>query len=73
MGNLQDISSIPISLIYVLVIWSLIWKGFGLWRASKNNSPAWFIAILILNTLGILEILYLFVFSKLGRKEKAKA
>ena len=48
----------------LLAIWSLIWKGFALWRASRNNQKNWFIAMLIMNTFGILEIIYIFYFSK---------
>ncbi|KKU46991.1 MAG: hypothetical protein UX66_C0028G0001 [Parcubacteria group bacterium GW2011_GWF2_46_8] len=47
-----------------LSIWSLIWKGFALWRASRNNQRNWFIALLVLNTMGILEMVYLFWISK---------
>lgn len=39
-------------------------KGFALWRAARNNSSAWFIALLVVNTFGLLELLYLFVFGK---------
>ncbi len=42
-----------------LMIWELVWKGLGLWRAGRNNQPGWFILILILNTAGILPIIYL--------------
>lgn len=49
------------------VAWSLFWKGLALWRAAKNQSKVWFIVLLIVNTMGILEILYLFVF---GRKKQ---
>jgi len=52
----------------LLTIWSIIWKGIALWKASKNSSLPWFIAMLILNTMGILEIIYVFYFSK--NKEK---
>jgi len=45
-------------------IWSLIWKGFALWRAARLNNKWWFVALLIINTMGILEIFYIFVFSK---------
>jgi hypothetical protein len=42
------------------MLWSLSWKGVALWRAAQLQSKKWFIAILFLNTLGILEIIYLF-------------
>jgi hypothetical protein len=45
-----------------LVTWSLIWKGFALWRAGRNNQLAWFVIMLLLNTAGILEIVYLLFF-----------
>lgn len=47
-----------------LAIWVIIWKGIALWKASRNESKPWFIALLILNTIGILEIIYIFYFSK---------
>lgn len=55
-----------------LLIWSIFWKGWGLWRAAKNDSKVWYVAILLLNTLGILEILYLFVFGKKKPSKKSK-
>jgi hypothetical protein len=51
-------------LLVVLSLWSLLWKGFALWRAAQNNQRNWFIAMLIINTIGILEIIYLFYFQK---------
>jgi len=50
-------------LLFLLYMWSLIWKGLALWKSAQNKKRNWFIAILVLNTFGILEILYLFVFS----------
>ena len=50
--------------IVLLIIWTLPWKGAALWKAAKNESKWWFVVLLIVNTLGILEILYIFVFSK---------
>lgn len=47
----------------VLFVWSFFWKGLALWHSSKNNQRIWFVAILLLNTVGILEIIYLFYFS----------
>ena len=52
----------PLVLVVVsaLAIWTLIWKGLALWRAAEKKSKPWFIVMLILNTAGILEIIYLF-------------
>ncbi|HQK63686.1 MAG TPA: DUF5652 family protein [Candidatus Staskawiczbacteria bacterium] len=52
------------SIYLAVVIWSIIWKGFALWKAAQDESKAWFIVMLVANTVGILEILYIFVFSK---------
>lgn len=47
-----------------LLLWELVWKGFALWRAGRNNQPNWFVFLLILNTVGILPIIYLKFFQK---------
>ena len=44
----------------ILSLWELVWKGFALWYSAKNKHKAWFIFILILNTAGILPIIYIF-------------
>ncbi|MDP2945984.1 MAG: DUF5652 family protein [bacterium] len=46
------------------ILWTIPWKGVALWKAVKNNHKRWFVALLVINTLGILEILYIFIFSK---------
>ena len=52
-------------LLFVLLgIWELLWKGKALWRAGKNNQSYWFIAILLINSVGVLSILYLLFFQK---------
>lgn len=45
-----------------LALWSLFWKGLALWRAAQNKQKGWFIALLVINTAGILEIVYLLFF-----------
>lgn len=57
-------TTIPTFWIVIATLWTLIWKGIALWKAAKNNDKVWYIVLLIVNTLGILEILYIFVFSK---------
>ncbi|MCL5006710.1 MAG: DUF5652 family protein [Patescibacteria group bacterium] len=54
----------------VVVLWTLPWKGWALWKAARKNSLAWFIALLVINTVGILEILYIFIFSEARVKNK---
>lgn len=63
---LNYISSHPwlMVLFYALAVWSLVWKGFALWKSAQSGSRNWFIALLLLNTVGILEIIYIFYFSK---------
>jgi predicted membrane channel-forming protein YqfA (hemolysin III family) len=50
--------------IYILFVWSLFWKGIALWRAAQLKQRNWFVVMLVLNTAGILEIIYLFRFAK---------
>ncbi|CAB4631301.1 unannotated protein [freshwater metagenome] len=54
----------------VLIIWSFVWKAFALYRAGANRSPVWFVVLLVVNTVGILDILYLFIW---GKKKNAPA
>lgn len=51
-------------LIWLLIIWTLPWKGLALWKAARNEQVWWFAAMLVINTLAILEILYIYIWSK---------
>ena len=44
--------------------WSMAWKGIALWRAGRNAHLVWLIILLIVNTVGILEMIYIFAFSR---------
>jgi len=52
----------------VVVLWSLFWKGMALWKSARSSHKWWFVALLLINTVGILEILYIYVFSKKMKK-----
>lgn len=56
-------------IILMIALWIIPWKGVALWKAARNNHKRWFIALLVINTLAILEILYVFVFSKKRSQE----
>ncbi|MBI2630654.1 hypothetical protein HYW73_00350 [Candidatus Nomurabacteria bacterium] len=47
-------------LLIVLALWTIPWKIYAVWLAAKHDHKKWFIALLILNTVGILEIFYIF-------------
>ena len=57
-------TKMPLLLIVLILVWTLFWKGYGLWTAVKNNHKGWFVAILVFNTCGLLEIIYLFAIAK---------
>ena len=59
-----------LALMVVVSIWTLVWKGLALWKSANKKSVPWFVILLIFNTIGILEILYIFVFSKISFKGK---
>lgn len=56
---------VSIWLLIVIIIWSFVWKLLALWKSARKGSVIWFIILALINTVGILEILYLFVFSKM--------
>lgn len=58
-------------LLALSIIWTLVWKGFALWIAAREKRKLWFIAVLILNTLGILEIVFIFFFSDWRKKRRS--
>ncbi|MDO8561653.1 MAG: DUF5652 family protein [bacterium] len=58
---------LPIVLLFVL--WSIFWKGVALWHAAKRDEKGWFVALLVINTFGILEILYIFFIAKIKSSE----
>ena len=48
----------------LVLVWSMSWKGVALWHAGRNAHLVWFIVLFIVNTLAILEIIYIFAFSR---------
>ena len=64
-------------ILVLLALWTLPWKGAALWKSAEQKNKKWFIALLVLNTAAILEILYIFYFIKrqrgTGKEEKHHA
>jgi hypothetical protein len=51
-------------ILYTVVTWSIVWKGLALWRAARLRQAGWYIALLVINTVGIFEIIYLVATNK---------
>ena len=63
---LMDNLWIVIAVLFV----TLPFKAAALWRSARRGHLSWFITFLLLNTLGILELLYIFIFSSWGLAKK---
>lgn len=49
--------------IVLILLWTLPWKAAALWKSARRGQLGWFLTLMILNTLAILDILYIFAFS----------
>ncbi len=45
--------------IVLFLLWSILWKGLALWHAARRGEKWWFGILLVINTMGVLELLYL--------------
>jgi len=54
--------------VVILSFWTLVWKIFSVWTAARNGDRGWFIALLLLNTLSILDLWYLFKVLKIPKE-----
>ena len=66
-GELMQFLLLNPYIFLLIIIWVLTWKGIALWMSAKRDQKNWFVALLVLNTLGVLEILYI---SYIKYKEK---
>ncbi len=51
-------------IILIAALWTLPWKAIALWKSARREEKGWFIVLLLMNTLAILEIIYIFVICK---------
>ena len=54
----------------VTLLWVLPWKGYALWKAAQRADKVWYVALLLVQTLGLLEIIYVFYFADRPRKKE---
>jgi len=63
MDSLTSLFNRP-ELFVPFLIWSFFWKGWALWKSAHKRQLIWFVALLMLNTLGFLEIVYIFFLNR---------
>jgi methionyl-tRNA synthetase len=63
-NTLSSLIGLSPAVIALVIIWFITWKGLALWRAAQLGQKKWFIALLIVNTLGLLEIIYIFILTR---------
>lgn len=69
-----SVFGVAAALVFLLfLVWSIFWKGLALWKAARLSHKGWFIALLIINTAGILDILYIYIFSKKRRHHEPES
>lgn len=68
--NISDLIKMLMPLIIILAIWEVVWKLIAMWKAGRNNHLAWFICIALINTVGILPIVYILINRKNSESEK---
>ncbi len=68
LGTLMGMGAFAAIIILIIAVWSIAWKGVALWIAAKEEKKWWFVPILVFNTAGILEIIFIFLFSERGRE-----
>ena len=73
-GNWWE-SEVFLNIIFIaLYVWTIVWKGLALWRAAQLKQKIWFVIFMLpINTLGVLEIIYLFLIAKSPQQAQAPA
>ena len=60
LASVAGLSVIFIAIFFIVVAL----KGYSLWTAAKRDEKWWFIILLVVNTMGILELIYLYFIAK---------
>ena len=71
-STIANMLGVNVFLFVVIMLWSLAWKLAALWKSARKGSLIWFVILGVVNTVGILEILYIFVFSEMNLDSKKK-
>jgi hypothetical protein len=61
-----------IAVLMPFVLLDLVLKGISLWKSARSGQKYWFIALLVVNSLGILPLIYLLAFQRSQGNKKIK-
>ena len=50
--------------LFAALAWTLFWKSLAVWHAARRKEGIWFIVLMLVNSLGVLDIIYLFSIAK---------
>lgn len=59
-GQLGGSDSQTFQILLLISLLTLPFKGLALWKSAQAKNKFWFIALFVVNTLGILDIIYYF-------------
>ena len=59
-------------ILFLLILWTLPWKGVALWKAARLYHKWWFVVLLIVNTFAVLEIIYIFFVARKAEREETE-
>jgi hypothetical protein len=45
--------------VLIVTLWDLVWRGMALWKSAQRKQLVWFVFLLVINSAGILPIIYL--------------
>jgi len=65
-------AGVSLWILLVAFTWSIFWKGIAWWKSARRGHVIWFIVFFFVHTLGILEILYVYLFSEIKLDEVKK-
>lgn len=71
-NNLAELLTGHLWVVVLILLWTLPWKAAALWRSARRAQLGWFLVMTVVNTLGILEILYIFFFSRKESSSQAE-
>ena len=67
--NSRDLFAIIVT---AVVLWSIPWKALALWKSARQGHKWWFIAFMLVNTVGLLEIFYLLILPRFNPPKRNK-